>query len=201
MAETINTRGIVLYYRPWREYDRTYVIYTEACGKLICKAIGVRKPRAKLAGVLEPFAEIDVSLIMGKRYTVSGAVVSQRFAQMKQAKDRSTAAVYCAEVLDELVKDNVADPAVYQLLFSTFTWLDHAPYTKLIPISFVVKLIQLLGYQLPETKLIRWLYTAPFADIQKLRVQQADWQQLYQAVHLWLYEYCGDHVQSEQFLV
>lgn len=197
----MNTRGIVLHYRPWREVDRTYIIYTEACGKLICRAIGVRKPRAKLAGVLEPFAEIELALVVQKRHTVSGAVVLHRFANIKRDKNRYAAAVYCGEVLDTLVKDNVADPAVYRLLFSTFTWLDQAPYTKLIPVSFVVKLIQLLGYQLPETKLMRWLYTAPFEDIQKLRLSQADWQQLYQAVHVWLYEYNGDHVQSEPFLV
>lgn len=201
MAETINTPGIVLYYEPWRDYDRRYVLYTELFGKVLARAIGIRKPTAKLAGVLEPFSETELYIIVGKHTTIGGAVVRQRFANLTRHKAKQAAAIYCGEVIDRLTKELVADAAVYRLLFSTLTWLDHAPYSKLVPLSFVVKLIPLLGYHLPDTKVIGWLELAAFEDIQKLRISQADWQSTYQAAQLWLYEYLGDHVHSERFLV
>lgn len=201
MAETINTPGIVLYYEPWRDYDRRYVLYTELFGKVRARAIGIRKPAAKLAGVLEPFAEAHLYLILGKQSTIGGAVVTQRFYQLTRHKTKYNAAIYCSEVLDQLVKDQVADQTIYHLLFSTFTWLDHAPYSKLIPVSFVIKLIYLLGYQITDQPVISWLQQAAFSDIQKLRLAQIEWQATYQAVHLWLYEYLGDDVHSERFLV
>jgi len=201
MAETSNTPGIVLYYEPWRDYDRRYVLYTELYGKLRARALGIRKPTAKLAGVLEPFAETNLYLILGKQSTIGGAVVTQRFQRISSAKAKYNAAVYCSEVLDRLTKELVPDPGVYHLVFSTLTWLDHAPYSKLVPVSFVIKLVTLLGYHITDHKVVSWLQQATFADMQKLRLRQTDWQSTYQAVQLWLYEYLGDHVQSERFLV
>lgn len=201
MAETLNTRGIVLHYEAWRDYDRRYVLYTEQLGKVHAKAIGVRKSTAKLAGVLEPWAELELYLIIGKTYTIGGGVVMQRFHSLGQDKSRQAAVIYCSELMDRLTKEHSPDVAVYQLWFSTLTWLDHAPYSKIIPISFAIKLINCLGYQVADDKLIRWLTTATLAEIQKLRLDQVTWQTLYQQVHLWLYDYLNDDVQSEQFLV
>ena len=208
MADTVNTQGIVLYYEPWRDYDRRYVFYTEQFGKLRATAIGVRKPKAKLAGVLEPFAEAELYFIVGRQYKIAGAVVQQRWRSLQTDLSKHNAAVYITECLDRLTQDGTADDGLYHLLYSTLTWLDQATYTKLLPLSFVVKLVQRLGYDVvhlaktaESTKVLRWLVTAEYDDIQKLRLDQSVWQQLYIAVHLWLYEYLGDDVQSERFLV
>ncbi len=209
MAETTNTRGIVLYYEPWRDVDRSYVLYTEQFGKVRAKAIGIRRSKAKLAGVLEPFAEVELYLIASRyQYKIGGAVVQQRFTAISQELARYNAALYCVEVFHRLTKEAVPDTALYLLLYSTLTWLDRAPYSRLVVLSFVVKLVQQLGYDLLHTvqrpedvKVLRWLASAPYQEVQKLRLDATTWQALYQGVHLWLYEYLGDDVQSEQFLV
>lgn len=208
MAETIATAGIVLYYEPWRDYDRNYVIYTEQLGKVRARALGVRKATAKLAGVLEPFSETEVYVIIGKQYRLGGAVVRQRFAQLTSTLPKHNATLYMVECLDRLTKEGTADARLYHTLYSTLTWLNHAPYTKLLPVSFAVKLIHLSGYQVTHLaktaaaqKLLRWLAQADYEDIQKLRLDNAIWQDVYLAVQLWLYEYTGTHVQSEPFLV
>lgn len=208
MSETVNTPGIVLHYEAWRDYDRRYIVYTEQFGKLRASAIGVRKPKAKLAGVLEPFAETELYFIIGKQYKIGGAVVQHRWASLRTDLAKQNAALYIVECLDRLTKEGIPDPKLYQLVYSTFTWLNHANYTKLLPLSFAVKLIQLLGYDVvhlaksvASAKVLRWLNTASYEDIQKLRLEQPVWHGMYTAVHLWLYEYLGDDVQSEQFLV
>jgi DNA repair protein RecO len=208
MSETVNTRGIVLHYEPWRDYDRRYVVYTEHYGKLRASAIGIRRPKAKLAGVLEPFAETELYFIIGKQYKIGGAVVQQRWLQLQTDLAKHNAAIYMTECMDRLIREGHPDAEIYRLLYSACTWLNHANYTKLLPLSFVVKLVHRLGYDLvhlaktPEAiKVLRWLVTANYEDIQKLRLEQAVWQTIYAAVHLWLYEYLSDDVQSEQFLV
>ncbi|MFA6474778.1 MAG: DNA repair protein RecO [Patescibacteria group bacterium] len=201
MSATVNTRGIVLFYEPWRDYDRRYVIYTEQFGKIRATAMGVRRPTAKLTGVLEPFAETELYIILGKNYKLGGATVQHRFSHVTKSLPKNAAMLYMVEVLDQLVKVDAPDERVYQLLFSSFTWLDHASYSKLLPLSFVIKLVHILGYTIGQDKVTQWLAVSPYEDIQKLRLDQPTWQALYQAVQLWLYEYIGTHVQSEKFLV
>jgi len=208
-ADTWNTRGIVLQYRPWREYDRLYTVYTEAFGKQTLRVHGIRRPKAKLAGALEPFAEIELYGIPAKHYPkIGGAMVVQRFGQLKNTLERFNSAVYCCELLARLTKDNVPDQAIYQLLYSTLVWLDQQPPSRLITAGYSVKLIHDLGFagvtpSLDEstTKLIRWMTAQPYSAIQKLRLTDAAWQNLQTTIHTWLYEYLGDDVQSERFLV
>lgn len=210
MNQTYNTHGIVLRYRPWRDWDRLYTVYTEAYGKLLLRAHGVRRPRAKLAGSLEPFAEIDLYCIRGRYFhKIGGAVVRQRFSQLCNDIARYTAATYCCEVLDRLTRDHSADPKMYQLFYTTLVWLEHQPPSRLIVYGFVVKMVNLLGYDLATMvptqpnlqKLMRWLERQPYSEIQKLRFQEQQWQQFTAAIRLWLYEYLSDDVQSERFLV
>lgn len=210
MNPTYNTNAIVLRYRSWRERDRLYTVYTETYGKLVLRAHGVRQPRAKLAGVLEPFAEIELYCIRGRAYhKIGGAVVRHRFAKLRTELDRLAAATYCCEVVDRLTKDHVPDPALYQLLYTTLLWLDQQPPSRVITASFVVKLIHILGYDLAATathqptikKLIPWLEQQPYSAIQKLRWSEQDWQAFTQAIRLWLYEYLSRDVQSERFLI
>lgn len=208
-AATWNTRGLVLQYRPWREYDRLYTVYTENHGKQTMRAHGVLRPKAKLAGTLEPFAEIELYGIPAKHYPkIGGAMVVQRFSELKTTLDRLNAALYCCELLARLTKDNVPDPDIYQLLYSTFVWLDQQPPSRLITMGYSIKLIHHLGFAGVSTaidtataKLIRWLTAQPYNAIQKLRLTDKAWQNLQLAVHTWLYEYLGCDVQSERFLV
>jgi DNA repair protein RecO (recombination protein O) len=212
-GDTWNTHAIVLHYQPWRDFDRLYTVYTEQLGKQTLRAHGVRRPRAKLAGALEPFAEIDLYGIPAKYFSkVGGAVVTQRFGALTKTLARLNAALYCCDVLARLTKDNVPDQAIYQLVYSTLVWLNRQPPSRLITTSYTLKLIELLGFggavlatlrgdQVVAAKIIRWMTEQPFHDIQKLRLSDPDWQNLQSALQQWLYEYLGDDVQSAKFLV
>lgn len=210
MNETYNTRSIVLQYRPWREWDRLYTIYTETHGKIVARAHGIRRPRAKLAGSLEPFAEIDLYCIRAKQFhKIGGAVVRQRFDHIRTDIPRYAATTYCCEVIDRLTHEYVPDPPLYQLLYTTLLWLDQQPPSRLIAYSFVVKCVAMLGYDIAATvpnqpeiqKIIHWLKQQPYSEIQKVRWQKQSWQHFTQTVRGWLREYLSSDVQSERFLV
>jgi len=209
MTETWNTHGIVLQSQPWREWDKLYTIYTESAGKQIIRAQGIRRPQAKLVGALEPFAEVELFLIKAKHWPkLGGAVVRQRFYNLRTDLQSCNATLFCCEIVDRLTKDNLADPAIYQLLYSVFAWLDQESSSRIVVYGFVARLIRLLGFDVsvqaktpPIAKVLRWLGTAAFADIQKLRLTDEQWQAVVLTIDLWLYEHLNDHVQSERFLV
>ena len=58
----VKTDAVVLRARNLRETSKFLTMYTEAYGKLTVVAKGVRQPKSRLGGVLEPFNIISVVL-------------------------------------------------------------------------------------------------------------------------------------------
>lgn len=208
MTTSWNTKAIVLGYRPFKDNDRIYSVYTEEFGKQNMRAVGIRKLSAKLAGSLEPFAEIDLYMISAKQWPkIGGAVVSHRFKTLSADLSKNNAAWFVCDVLDRTTRENMRDDEVYRLLFSTLTWLDHHPSQRTILYSYVVKLSAMLGYRinndLPEdqARVIRWLQEQDYEHIQRLRFEQEQWSNLLNTVRTWLFDVSGNHVQTERFLV
>lgn len=209
MSNTTNTKAIVLYYTPWREHDRLYTIYTERFGKQRMRAHGVQKIKSKLAGSLEPFAEIDLFIIQAKGMNkIGGAVIIDRFSKLSTELPAQNAAWYCTEVFSRLTEENIYDIELYTLLYSILTWLDHYGAHQAVVRGFVIKLIRALGYDLAsETtdpdiqKVIRWYYEQPFDEMQKIRFTEKQWSRLLLTLKQWFYTHDSGHVQSEKFLV
>lgn len=206
---TYNTKAFVLKSQPWREADRLYTLYTEQFGKQTVRAQGVRKLNAKLAGALEPFAEVDAFIIEAKQINkLGGAVVQERLANLSTNLGAGNAAWFCYEVLDRLTQDNLPDPALYTLLYSVLVWLNHNGVQRLVVYSFVIKLIRLLGYHLVTNnsslemhKIATWLEQQPFEQIQKLRLSAEHWTSLLSIIHSALEDHLSSPMQSEKFLV
>lgn len=209
MTNTWNTRAIVLLHRPWREADRLYSVYTEQYGKQVLRAHGSRKITSKLAGSLEPFAEIDLFFIEAKQFPkIGGASVVHRFKQIVAEPDKLNAAMFLFELVSRLTQEDEPDPELYKLLYSTLIWIDSQNANKLVVYGFLVKVAKLLGYDLSVIsdntdmqKIVRWLDEQSYEDIQKLRVNQEQWNRLWHVLHEWLYDQLGSHVQSDRFLV
>lgn len=209
MSTTANTKAIVLQYTPWQEYDRLYTLYTERFGKVRLRAHGVQKIQSKLAGSLEPFAEIDLFFIQAKTLNkIGGAVVVQRFANTMQSLESQHAAWYCVEIINRLTEEDETDPELYQLLYSILTWIDHRGPQQAVIRAFALKVIRHLGYDVasetndPDVrKCIQWCYTQPFSEIQKLRFTEVQWKHLLQAINTWFYSHGNSHIQAEKFLV
>ena len=68
------TPGYVLHHVPWRDTSRIYEVLTRDHGRLSLFARGVRSPKSRLAGVLQPFVPVLLSYsIKGDAGTLSGA--------------------------------------------------------------------------------------------------------------------------------
>ncbi|MDP3970784.1 MAG: DNA repair protein RecO [bacterium] len=209
MTNTWNTKGIVLFYTPFKEADRLYTIYTELFGKQLLRAHGIKKIKAKLAGSLEPYAEVELFVIESKLINkIGGAVVKDAFRNIHNDIGRLNAAAFISEVVSNITKEDSPEPELYKLLYSTLSWQNHNSAQRTVLYSFVIKSARILGYDLAAQtkdvdtkKVILWLQTMSFEDVQKLRVNQEQWNKLLHVIQNWLYDHASGHIQAEKFLV
>ncbi|MBI4142785.1 DNA repair protein RecO [Candidatus Uhrbacteria bacterium] len=117
LALTYSTHAIVLRRRDHGEWDRLYTVYTRERGKLLLLGKGTRRPKAKLASHLEPYAVTDLVLARGR------AMDRITFARVVESGERFTAswesvqlAAFGAECIDRLTRDGHRDPLIFDLL-------------------------------------------------------------------------------------
>ena len=67
---TFKTRAIVLAHLDLGEADRIITLLTPEDGKIRAIAKGVRRPRSRIGGSVEPFAELDLVLARGRSLDV-----------------------------------------------------------------------------------------------------------------------------------
>jgi DNA repair protein RecO (recombination protein O) len=117
----LEAEALVLRHYPLADSDRIVVFVTKEFGKIRGVAQGVKKPRNRLVGCLEPLNHIHLEL-----YTREG----RELGQIRQAEivhsylgktpslDQIYAFTYFAELANELVQDNQPNGAFFRLLLA-----------------------------------------------------------------------------------
>ena len=173
------------------------------------RAVGVRKVTSKLAGSLEPFAEIEAYLIQAKGAPkIGGAVVQHRFQQLSRSSAAIQAGWFVSRFVNSITRSDVPDPDLYQLIYSTLTWLDTKTIVKTILCSFAFKCIRLQGYEPMQlapnpavAKVVSWLVDQSYSEVQKLRLSDDIWRGLIITMQAWFDDHTTTHVQLETLLV
>lgn len=135
---TFKTQGIVLKRRDFGEADKIFVIYTKDSGKILARARGIKKAKAKLAGHLELFNHLD--LVLAGR-TIIGATVINHFPNLRNNLDNLQKAFYIVELVDQFTAEEDADARMFNLLLENLT----EPKLR----NFEEKFLHLLGVK-PE---------------------------------------------------
>lgn len=146
----IKSEAIVLRRTNYGEADRILNLLTPQHGTVSAIAKGVRKSKSKLAGELELFATIDVTLINGR-----GELSIVRSARLKEFYRHLLIEYERMQFAYESIKriasatSTVPEPEFYELLKSSFEWLDDLSIDwRLSEICFRLRLMQLLGHGL-----------------------------------------------------
>lgn len=148
----IQTQGIILSYRDYREVDRIITIYTKDLGKLSVVARGVRKIQAKLAGHLELFNFTELQMVFKRNFLVISSINIDSFVTIKENKDKLNIAFAISELLDKSVQEQQKDEDIFCLLTEVFSFLANSSKNfDLIYNWFAFRLIAHLGYE-PELK-------------------------------------------------
>lgn len=143
------------------EADRIYVAYTREAGKIRVMAQGVKKPQAKLAGHLENFNLVDLSVVrkngMGR---IVGSIVENNFSHLRNNLDALKCAFAAARILDRLTESEEKDAGSFQLLLQLLEALDEEARNEksnfdIVLHGFIFNLFSNMGYGIEAKNCVR----------------------------------------------
>ena len=119
------TRAIVLAHLDLGEADRIITLLTLEDGKIRAIAKGVRRPRSRIGGSVEPFAELDLVLARGRTLDVITQVsVAHAWLRLRDRLESTATAWYVGELADRAVEERAGAHPVYGLLRRACQLLD-----------------------------------------------------------------------------
>jgi len=154
MAVHYRSQGFVIKKIDRGEANQLFAIYTKEFGKLEILGKAIRKIKSKLRSGIELFYLSEIEFIQGKTSkTLTDAILIESFTGIRKNLKKLAIAHKISENLDDLVKGQEPDKAIWQLLVETFENLDKPKIKNLKPeiiyYYFLWNLFSILGYQ-PE---------------------------------------------------
>jgi DNA repair protein RecO (recombination protein O) len=144
---TYKTTGLVLRRHNLGEADRIITFLTPQYGKIRAVARGVRRIKSRMAGHLELFCDVELMLAKGRNLDVvtsarllgDNEVISRNFEHLSYG-------YMLAEMLDKLVHEDQAQPALYQLAREFYVELAGSGPSPLLELYYKLRLLDHLGY-------------------------------------------------------
>jgi DNA repair protein RecO (recombination protein O) len=144
------TDAIVLFRFDLGEADRVLTVITPQLGKLKVIAKGVRRPKSRLGGSVEPFAELHLDLVRGRTFdVVTGVAIRRAFLRLRDELESAATAWYLAELADRSLEERHAAEPVYLLLRRAYELLDGGMAPARVARWYEMRLLDELGLR-PE---------------------------------------------------
>ena len=143
------TEALILSVRDMGEADRLAVVFSREHGKLSAAAYGARRPRSRLAGSVQSFSLVEVSLMPGRNLeTIGQCEVKRSFRELREDITLMTYAAFLTELVSELWPDRSPEPSAYDVLLGSFSLLlERNP--RLVSLAGAWQLLALAGFH-PE---------------------------------------------------
>jgi DNA repair protein RecO (recombination protein O) len=125
-GRSIKTEAIVLRSIRFGEADRILHLYSRQLGRIGAIAKGVRRPRSRFGGRLEPFFRLDLVLYQGRGEltTVTAAATLDGYPRLRSRGPALTAAARACDAVLRLLDAADPNPAAYHLLCHYLALLD-----------------------------------------------------------------------------
>jgi len=144
----MRVEAIVLSHTDWGEADRLLWLYTRELGKVRAIAKGLRKPRSRKAGHLEPFTRVSLQLARGRdMWIVTQAESVDFYISLREDLMRVGYASYVVELLDRFTYEEGENLSLYRLICETLDRLDKEPDAPLTVRYYEVRLLDLIGFR------------------------------------------------------
>ena len=119
------TEGIVLRSMDLGEADRVLTVLTPRLGKLRVIAKGIRRPRSRLGGGLEPFSDVHLVLAVGRTFdVVTQVALEDPHLGLRNDLHSTAAAWYLVELADRFCEGASDSHAAFVLLSQGLTAMD-----------------------------------------------------------------------------
>jgi DNA repair protein RecO (recombination protein O) len=126
--------GVVLRTYRLGEADRIVVLMTAQHGKVRAVAKGVRKPKSRFGGRLEPTSHVSLLLYEGRQLDIISQAESLDYLRaIREDLDRLTRAMALLEVVDQVAQEGEPDARLYQMLVGALRTLAAQAAPLLVP--------------------------------------------------------------------
>lgn len=147
------TEAIVLRGLDLGEADRVLTVLTPHLGKLKVIAKGVRRPRSRIGGGLEPLGDVDLVLAIGRTFDiVTQSQLRDPHLGLRNDLHATAAGWYLADLADRFCEERAESAAAFDLLGTGLAALDHAPDNaarESVARWYELRLLEIMGYR-PE---------------------------------------------------
>jgi len=144
MANIIKCRGFVLNTTPFKESSLIASVLTNKSGKVKLLAKGIRRPKSKMCGAMEPFSFDEI--IFYKRefkdiYTLSDAVVIDSFPEIRSDPYKVSGAMVLCEFYDKTLPMEESDTQAFSEFFRFLSSLRKADShaVRALVISYLIR--------------------------------------------------------------
>jgi len=152
-ARLYKTEAIVLRSMDLGEADRVLTVLTPRLGKLRVIAKGIRRPRSRLGGGLEPFSDVHLVLAIGRTFdVVTQVALEDPHLGLRNDLHSTAAAWYLVELADRFCEGSADSHDAFLLLAQGLAALDAAPEEvsrEVIARWFELHLLDAMGFR-PE---------------------------------------------------
>ena len=135
------------------EADRVLTVLTPRLGKLRVIAKGIRRPRSRLGGGLEPFSDVHLVLAIGRTFdVVTQAALEDPHLGLRDDLHSTAAAWYVVELADRFCEGSAESHQAFELLAQALAALDAAPAEvsrEVVARWFELHLLDAMGFR-PE---------------------------------------------------
>lgn len=140
--------AIVLRHADWGEADRLLWLFTRQMGKIQAVAKGVRKPRSRKAGHLEPFTRVELLLASGRDLPIiTQAEAKEAYLTLREDLVRMGYASYVIELLDRFTYGEGENIALFRLLAETLSRLNVESQPAFAVRYYEVRLLDHVGFR------------------------------------------------------
>ena len=146
------TEAIVLRTMDLGEADRVLTVLTPRLGKLKVIAKGVRRPRSRIGGGLQPFSDVQLVLAVGRTFDiVTSTSVEDPHLGVQNDLHSTAAAWYAVDLVDRFVEGAADSHDAFRLLAQALSALDagSAVSREVVTRWFELALLDAMGFR-PE---------------------------------------------------
>lgn len=179
----LRDRAFVLKKEPFREQDRSYVMYGREHGLLYGVARGSSLRLAKQAGHLEPFSEIEVMIAKGRSFDkIAVARLIRRPSNLNRSLPALTVLGAFSSLIVSLTRPGISDSRIFYLLLElreacvSFSSNPSPERSRLLLAAATLKLLDILGFgprldpasAVATTTLLKFMRRFPLADVLRI---------------------------------
>ncbi len=147
-ARTHRLEGVVLHHKEWGEADRLVTLFTRELGKIQAIAKGVRKPRSRKAGHLEPFTRSSIFVARGRTFFIlTQAEAREVYSTIKNDLVLLGHASYVVELLTRFTTEEEEQRDLYRLLVKSLTRLNRGDDPLLVVRYYEIRLLDIVGFR------------------------------------------------------